>query len=145
MDLTRDYVIEREQFGQPLAAFQGVQFQLTDAEVERAGVEELAKYALWNIEAGHPGSLDSALALRLAAVEAADTVFRVAHQLHGAIGFCDETTLSWVSRYSMPLRRLPFGLSATLDQLSRHLGRRGLDGPFAGVYPEGSTNAAPYR
>ncbi len=37
MDLTRDYVLEREQFGQPLAAFQGVQFQLTDAEVERAG------------------------------------------------------------------------------------------------------------
>jgi hypothetical protein len=135
MDLTRDYVLEREQFGQPLAAFQGVQFQLTDAEVERAGVEELAKYTLWTIEAGQPGSLDSALALRLAAVEAADTVFRIAHQLHGAIGFCDETVLSWVSRYSMPLRRLPFGLSATLDQLSRHLGRRGLVGLFTGEYP----------
>ena len=38
-------------------------------------------------------------------------MFRVAHQLHGAIGFCDETTLSWVSRYSQPLRRLPFGLA----------------------------------
>jgi 3-oxo-4-pregnene-20-carboxyl-CoA dehydrogenase alpha subunit len=136
MDLTREYVLEREQFGQPLAAFQGVQFQLTDAEVERAGVEELAKYALWTIESGRPDSLDSALALRLAAVEAADTVFRIAHQLHGAIGFCDETVLSWVSRYSMPLRRLPFGLSATLDQLSRHLGRRGLDGLFTGVYSE---------
>ena len=136
MDLTRDYVLQREQFGQPLAAFQGVQFQLTDAEVERAGVEELAKYALWTIQSGQPGSLDSALALRLAAVEAADTVFRIAHQLHGAIGFCDETVLSWVSRYSLPLRRLPFGLSATLDQLRRHLGRRGLDGLFTGAYPE---------
>jgi hypothetical protein len=65
-------------------------------------------------------------------VEAADTVFRVAHQLHGAIGFCDETTLSWVSRYSIPLRRLPFGLSATLDQLTRCVGRQGLRGPFSG-------------
>jgi 3-oxo-4-pregnene-20-carboxyl-CoA dehydrogenase alpha subunit len=136
MDLAHDYVLQREQFGQPLAAFQGVQFQLTDAEVERVGVEELAKYALWTIEAGQPGSLDSALALRLAALEAADTVFRIAHQLHGAIGFCDETVLSWVSRYSLPLRRLPFGLSATLDQLSRHLGRQGLDGLFTGAYPE---------
>jgi len=135
-DLTRDYVLEREQFGQPLAAFQGVQFQLTDAEVERAGVEELAKYALWTIESGQPGSLDSALSLRLAALEAADAVFRITHQLHGAIGFCDETVLSWVSRYSLPLRRLPFGLSGTLDQLSRHLGRRGLDGLFTGAYPE---------
>ena len=38
--------------------------------------------------------------------------FRVTHQLHGAIGFCDETMLSWLSRYSQPLRRLPLGLSA---------------------------------
>jgi hypothetical protein len=136
MDLTRDYVLGREQFGQPLAAFQGVQFQLTDAEVERAGVEELAKYALWSIESGLPDCLDSALALRLAAVEAADTVFRVTHQLHGAIGFCDETTLSWVSRYSIPLRRLPFGISATLDELTRHVGRQGLQGPFSGVFPD---------
>jgi hypothetical protein len=135
MDLTRDYVLEREQFGQPLAAFQGVQFQFTDAEVERAGVEELAKYALWSIESEQPDSLDSALALRLAAIEAADTVFRIAHQLHGAIGFCDETTLSWVSRYSIPLRRLPFGLSATLDQLTRHVGRQGLHGPFSSASP----------
>ena len=60
-----------------------------------------------------------ALALRLAALEAAEVVFRVAHQLHGAIGFCDETPLSWLSRYSQPLRRLPLGLSATRDQLTR--------------------------
>ncbi|HKY14528.1 MAG TPA: acyl-CoA dehydrogenase family protein, partial [Microthrixaceae bacterium] len=33
LDLTRAYVLDREQFGQPLAKFQGVQFQLTDAEV----------------------------------------------------------------------------------------------------------------
>ena len=60
-------------------------------------------------------ALDDALALRLAALEAAEIVFRVTHQLHGAIGFCDETTLSWLSRYSQPLRRLPLGLSATRD------------------------------
>ena len=42
-------------------------------------------------------------------------VFRIAHQLHGAIGFCDETTLSWLSRYSQPLRRLPLGLAGTRD------------------------------
>jgi alkylation response protein AidB-like acyl-CoA dehydrogenase len=131
MALTRAYVLDREQFGQKLAGFQGVQFQLTDAEVERAGVEELAKYALWSIEADRPEALDDALALRLAAVEAADIVFRVCHQLHGAIGFCDETTLSWLSRASQPLRRLPLGLAATRDELTRHLGRHGLTGLFS--------------
>lgn len=130
LDLTRRYVLERQQFGQPLATFQGVQFQLTDAEVERAGAEELAKFALWSIEARRPGSVDDALALRLAVVEAADVVFRVAHQLHGANGFCDETPLSWVSRYSLPLRRLPFGSSGTLFELHRRIGQRGLAGLF---------------
>jgi alkylation response protein AidB-like acyl-CoA dehydrogenase len=106
-------VKERQQFGQPLSGFQGVQFQLTEAEVERVGVEVLAKHALWS------GTREDALALRLAAVEAAEVVFRVCHQLHGAIGFCDETELSWLSRASQPLRREPMGRSATLAALLR--------------------------
>ncbi len=133
MELTRAYVVERHQFGQPLSRFQGVQFQLTDAEVERAGVEELAGYALWSIEGQRPDAVEDALALRLAAVEAAEVVFRTCHQLHGAIGFCDETALSWLSRYSQPLRRLPLGAAATRDELSRRLGRRPLAGLFDGT------------
>jgi hypothetical protein len=131
IDLARAHVLVREQFGQPLAAFQGVQFQLTDAEVERSGLEVLAKYALWSAQEGGPDALEDALALRLAALEAAAIVFRVAHQLFGAIGFCDEAALSWLSRYSEPLRRLPFGRSATLDEMTRRVGRRGLTGLFS--------------
>lgn len=130
MELTIAHVSLRKQFGQPLSAFQGVQFQLTDAEVERSGVEILAKYALWSIATGRPEATDDALALRMSAIEAAEIVFRVCHQLHGAVGFCDETTLSWLSRYSQPLRRLPLGLSATRDQLARRAGRGGLTGLF---------------
>jgi hypothetical protein len=124
MALTRTYVMAREQFGQHLSDFQGVQFQLTDAEVERAGLAELALYALWSER------LDDALALRLAAVEAAEVVFRTCHQLHGAIGFCDETTLSWLSRHSQPLRRLPWGPSGTRDRLTEGIGTAGLTGLF---------------
>ncbi|HZM30224.1 MAG TPA: acyl-CoA dehydrogenase family protein [Acidimicrobiales bacterium] len=130
MGLTSAYVQQRHQFGQPLSSFQGVQFQLTDAEVERVGLEELARYALWSLEAGRPDAIEDALALRLAAIEAADVVFRITHQLHGAIGFCDETTLSWLSRASQPLRRLPLGLSATRAALTARLGRQGLAGLF---------------
>ena len=131
MELTIAHVSLRKQFGQPLSSFQGVQFQLTDAEVERSGVETLAKYALWTIATGGPEALDDALALRMSAIEAAEIVFRVCHQLHGAVGFCDETTLSWLSRYSQPLRRLPLGLSATRDLLTGRVGGRGLTGLFA--------------
>jgi hypothetical protein len=133
IELASRHVQEREQFGQPLAGFQGVQFQLTDAEVERAGTEMLASYALWSVATRRPEGMADALAARLAAVEAADIVFRVAHQLHGAQGFCDEATLSWLSRYSQPLRRLPFGVSGTRSALTRTVGRRGLTGLYAGT------------
>jgi 3-oxo-4-pregnene-20-carboxyl-CoA dehydrogenase alpha subunit len=129
--LTIAHVQSRHQFGQPLSGFQSVQFQLTDGEVERAGLEILAKYTLWSVGRGNPEAIDDALALRMAALEAAEVVFRVTHQLHGAVGFCDETTLSWLSRYSQPLRRLPFGLSATRDMLTRGIGRDGLTGLFS--------------
>lgn len=131
IELTTAHVTLRTQFGRPLSAFQGVQFQLTDAEVERSGVDILAKYALWSIATGRPEAVTDALALRLAALEAAEIVFRVCHQLHGAVGFCDETTLSWLSRHSRPLRRLPLGLSATRAHLTRTAGRRGLTGLYA--------------
>jgi hypothetical protein len=131
IELATAHVLVRKQFGQQLSAFQSVQFQLTDAEVERSGVDVLARYALWSVQVGNEAALDDALALRLAAVEAADTVFRVAHQLHGAIGFCDETTLSWLSRYSRPLRQLPLGLSATQAALTDRIGRRGLSGLYS--------------
>jgi hypothetical protein len=131
MELTQRYVLERHQFGQPLAKFQGVQFQLTEAEVERLGLEELAKYTLWSTATGRADALVDAWSLRGAALRAAEVVFRVAHQLHGAIGFCDETPLSWVSRASVPLRRLPLGASATHAQLARRAGRRGLAGLYS--------------
>ena len=131
IELTVAHVSLRKQFGQTLSSFQGVQFQLTDAEVERSGLDILAKYALWSVATGKPEALDDALALRVSAIEAAEVVFRVCHQLHGAVGFCDETTLSWLSRYSLPLRRLPLGLSATRDELTRRAGRAGLTGLYA--------------
>jgi len=131
MELTIAHVTMREQFGQPLSGFQGVQFQLTDGEVERAGLEVLAKYTLWSVGTGREEALDDALALRMAALEAAEVVFRVTHQLHGAVGFCDETTLSWLSRYSQPLRRLPLGVSATRDLLSTRVDRSGLVGLYS--------------
>jgi 3-oxo-4-pregnene-20-carboxyl-CoA dehydrogenase alpha subunit len=133
MELTINQVRLRKQFGQPLSTFQGVQFQLTDAEVERNGLDMLAKYSLWSIGTRRPEAVEDALAVRMAAIEAAEVVFRVCHQLHGAVGFCDETTLSWLSRYSQPLRRLPFGLSATRDRLTTRAGRRGLTGLFSDV------------
>ena len=82
----------RKQFGQALSAFQGVQFQLTDAEVERSGVE--VSRQVRTMERGAPvspkrSSMRSHCECRPS--KTAEVMLRVGHQLHGAVGFCDET------------------------------------------------------
>jgi 3-oxo-4-pregnene-20-carboxyl-CoA dehydrogenase alpha subunit len=131
LELACGYARERQQFGQALARFQAVQFSLTDAEVERAGLAELARYALASLEHDDPDALADALALRLAAVEATTRVLRIAHQVHGAIGFCDETFLSWLTRSAECTVALPLGASGTTEALAELLGRRPLAGLFA--------------
>lgn len=109
------YVQEREQFGRKLSKFQATQFRLTDLAVAVQGFSELAKYTLWSLaqdERSEVWTVDS-VGLRLAGLEAADTVLRGAHQLHGATSFADETNISWYSRTSQAVRRLPAGLSQT--------------------------------
>jgi 3-oxo-4-pregnene-20-carboxyl-CoA dehydrogenase alpha subunit len=128
--LACEHAAQRRQFGRPLADLQGVQFMLTEAEVERAGVDELARYALWSIQTAQPGALADALALRVAALDAARVVFRVAHQVHGASGFCDDTEISWLSRRSEPLRREPLGGAATLAALTDLVEQDGFAGLF---------------
>jgi hypothetical protein len=129
-ELTTAHVTDRKQFGQPLIRFQAVEFQLADALVALQGLEELAKYSLWTTLAHPEQSLVDALALRLATLEAANEVFRVSHQLHGALGFCDESTLSWLSRYSQAYRRYPHGVAETERLFSRLVVDRG----FVGLY-----------
>jgi hypothetical protein len=127
---TYRYVQDRIQFGHPLSEFQAVRFRLTDVEVALQALTELAKYTLWSVGAKRDGARADCVALRLAALETADVTFRVGHQLHGAIGFCDETDISWLSRASQPLRRLPWGYSQTEERLLALIDERPFDGLF---------------
>lgn len=127
---TRDYVCDREQFGRPLISFQSVSFALTEIKVATQSLEELSKYTLWSVARKKSDAVIDALALRAAAYEAADTTFRVAHQLHGATGFCDETPVSWLSRYSQSLKRIPLGRSQTEHALAEGIRNLGFFSPM---------------
>ncbi|MWA00699.1 acyl-CoA dehydrogenase [Actinomadura sp. LD22] len=92
------YAGERVQFGRPLARFQAVQQHLA----EMAGETLLATVAAQAAAADGTGF--AVAAAKAAASEAAGTVCRLAHQVHGAIGFTDEhglrhfTTRLWAWR-----------------------------------------------
>jgi acyl-CoA dehydrogenase len=108
LDITRQHVVDRMQFGKPLAEFQAVRFTIADAAVAARGLHELAKYTISRIESV-PAQVRSAdaLILRLKAGETARQVLRTAHQLLGALGFCDESDVSVLDRHTQSLIRLP--------------------------------------
>jgi 3-oxo-4-pregnene-20-carboxyl-CoA dehydrogenase alpha subunit len=122
------YTREREQFGRVLAKFQAVAFRLADMTLATRSLGELAKYTLWSIATDPEGvgARTDAIALRLAAIDAAEVVLRGAHQLHGAMGFTDEVDVSWLSRASQGVRRLPLGRQAVNAALTSLLGTQGL-------------------
>lgn len=119
------YTREREQFGRPLIKFQGVSFQLADMAVAVQSLAELAKYTVWTISRDPESALTDAVGLRLAAQTAADEVLHGAHQLHGAMGFTNEVDVSWLSRASQGVRRLPEGEHRTASVLTELIERDG--------------------
>lgn len=135
---TRRHMLDRHQFDQPIASFQALQFRFADTTTAFQAFEELSKYTLWAVLTGQPGAAVDALACRVSALETAEAVFRTAHQMHGAMGFCDEVDLSWLSRFSQPLRRLPWGLSRTRERLLATMA----DVPFTGLYGDGLVGSA---
>ena len=130
LELTVDHVIMRHQFGGALARFQAVQFQVADATVAVRSLRELARFTLWRRWAAPPDRLVDALALRMQALESAHSVLRTCHQLHGAIGFCDEHDLSILARHVQPLLRLQPGVEATTERLQAAIDDTGFESLF---------------
>jgi acyl-CoA dehydrogenase len=101
------YAGERVQFGRPIGKFQAVQQQLALAAAEvaagRAAVDAATRIAAANDVSGPDAGFAIAVA-KARTSEAAGAVARIAHQVHGAIGFTLEhdlrlaTTRLWAWR-----------------------------------------------
>ena len=85
-ELAVDYVQEREQFGRPIAEFQGLQWMLADMSIGLAASQALIWKAAASGEGGFPDMAMAAQAKVLAA-ETAVKVTNDALQLHGAAGY----------------------------------------------------------
>ena len=89
MDLMLDYARERQQFGQPIGAFQMIQQMLADSAVEI----NAARLALWQTAAEIDAGRDPRARISLVKVQAAETLGRVvdrAVQVFGGMGFCKD-------------------------------------------------------
>jgi butyryl-CoA dehydrogenase len=83
------YAQQREQFGQPLASFQAIQFYLADMATEIDAARLLTWKAAWAKERRKRYTLEAAQA-KLFASEMAQRVTNKALQIHGGYGYTKE-------------------------------------------------------
>lgn len=97
IDFARDYVQEREQFGQKIGNFQGLQFMLADTYTELEAGRLLAMRAAWLKETGQP-YMQAASMAKLHCSEAANRACYTALQLMGGAGYTAEYPLERYAR-----------------------------------------------
>lgn len=97
LDYTKKYIKERQQFGKPLAANQGVQFMVADMATSLDAAQMLVYRAAWLKDNGLPHNVEASMAKRYAT----DTGMSVATdcvQLMGGNGYCNAYPLERMMR-----------------------------------------------
>jgi alkylation response protein AidB-like acyl-CoA dehydrogenase len=107
LELTRNHVAERRQFGRPLAAFQAVAQQIADVYIASRTLHLATLSACWLLDTGRDADVDLGVAGYWCAHEAPRSV-RTCHHLHGGTGM----------DASYPLHHF----SALISDLVRYLG-----------------------
>jgi alkylation response protein AidB-like acyl-CoA dehydrogenase len=113
--ITSGYISEREQFGKPLATFQGATLRAADAYIDTEAIRVTTWSAIWRLASGR----DAATELAIAKFWVADGGQRVAHacqHLHGGMG---ATTEYPIHRYFRWAKQLEHTLGGAPDQLLR--------------------------
>jgi len=87
------YMLERQQFGAPLASFQALQFKLADMVTELVAARQMVRLAAFKVDQGdHQASVYSAMAKRFA-TDVGFEVCNQALQIHGGYGYMQEYPL----------------------------------------------------
>ena len=100
IDFARNYVNERQQFGQKIANFQGIQWMLADAYTDLEAARLLVMNAADKKDKGQPFGKEASMA-KLFASEKANQVCYTALQLMGGAGYIKDYPLE---RYARDVR-----------------------------------------
>ena len=124
LDLTIRYAGERQQFGRSLSNFQAIQQQIAELAAETAAVRAAADAALRRCAADDCAGQGAWLAVASAKVQAgrgATVAARIAHQVHGAIGFTEEHALRLSTTRLWAWRDEAGSQAEWADELGRHV------------------------
>lgn len=89
LTMSKDYAKARIQFGQPIAAYQGIQWMIADSATELEAARWLTYNAAWRIDEGERIPRETAMA-KLYATEMVGRVADRAVQIHGGMGVMRE-------------------------------------------------------
>lgn len=93
LDMTVEYVKDRNQFGVPIGSFQAVKHHLADARIALEFARPLVYRAAWSMSEGDPDASVHVSMAKATAGDAANLTAAKALQCHGAIGYSYEYDL----------------------------------------------------
>jgi acyl-CoA dehydrogenase len=126
LELSKQWAVDRVQFGQQIGKFQGVAFKLADMAVELRAAELLTLEAAWKVDQKSATDMDMAIA-KLKATEMLAMVADEALQIHGGMGLMSDLPLERIWRDAR-IERIWDGTS----EVQRHIISRALLRPLGG-------------
>lgn len=87
------YMQEREQFGKPIAAFQGMQFKLADMATELVAARQMVRLAAFKLDENDPEKTAYCAMAKQFATDIGFKVCDAALQIHGGYGYIKEYPL----------------------------------------------------
>jgi acyl-CoA dehydrogenase len=126
LDLSKQWAVDRVQFGQQIGKFQGVSFKLADMAVELRAAELLVLEAAWKRDRKIDTDMDMAIA-KVKATEMLAMVADEALQIHGGMGLMSDLPLERIWRDAR-IERIWDGTS----EVQRHIISRSLLRPLGG-------------
>jgi len=126
LELSKQWSVDRVQFGQPIGKFQGVSFKLADMAIELRAAELLVLEAAWKRDQRIDTDMDMAIA-KVKATEMLAMVADEALQIHGGMGLMSDLPLERIWRDAR-IERIWDGTS----EVQRHIISRSLLRPLGG-------------
>jgi butyryl-CoA dehydrogenase len=89
LESSRNFALEREQFGKRIADFQPIQWKIARMATGIEAARGLVQRAAWLRDRGEPHTREAAMA-KLLASEVANKAASEAVQIHGGAGYCKD-------------------------------------------------------
>lgn len=117
LEMARNYALDRQMFGRPLASFQAIKHKLADLAVEVELARSNAYFGAWAADESPDDLPAAASAARLTALKAFETGARENLQVHGGIGYTQEANCHFYYRRERTLALALGGRDYWADRL----------------------------